>query len=146
MLGTFLHLQALTFSLSFDLIEHGQAQPYSLNMPIIYRQGALIELVMKLTYRCTLRSRENFPIQACVRSKTNYPSPHTKSICVCGHEEQKQKKKKTNHIGKTLHVLLLYCFPMQFPCGFLANPENKVKYKKKLIKPLKIQAQTVCAD
>lgn len=43
-------------------------------------------------------------------------------------------------------------FCIAFRCNFLVastptplpSPKNKVKYKKKLIKPLKIQAQTLC--
>lgn len=115
----------------------------SLNMPIIYRQGALIELVMKLTYRCTRQSRENFPNQACALENQLSVSAYQINLCVW---PDKKKNTKKNYIGKTVHVLLLYCFPMQFPCGFHSNPppKNKVKYKKKLIKPLKIQAQTLC--
>lgn len=116
----------------------------SLNMPIIYRQGALIELVMKLTYRCTRQSRENFPNQACALENQLSVSAYQINLCVW--PDKKKKYKKKNYIGKTVHVLLLYCFPMQFSCGFHSNPppKNKVKYKKKLIKPLKIQAQTMC--
>lgn len=113
----------------------------SLNMPIIYRQGALIELVMKLTYRCTRQSRENFPNQACALENQLSVSAYQINLCVWPDKKKKTKKKKPyrKNCSCASFVLLSDAISLWLP-----PPKNKVKYKKKLIKPLKIQAQTLC--